>query len=455
MTLTLHSLGGAGTVTGSRHLIEHDGRRIMVDCGLFQGYKPLRERNWKPFPVSPKSIDAIILTHAHLDHSGYLPKLVREGFKGPIFCSSASADLCGILLKDSAFIAEKDAFLANKHKYSKHAPALPLYTIKDAEAALKQLRPIAFHKEIELPGGGHAKLRRAGHILGAATAELHWGGKTIVFSGDIGRYDDPFMLDPEPVAEADYVLVESTYGDRTHPKNDPMEALGSVIEKTARRGGTVVIPAFAVGRAQLIMYYLWKLKQAGRIKIVPIFLDSPMAINATDLLCRHLDDHRLSPDVCKQSCDIATYLREVDDSKRITRDTMPKVVIAASGMLTGGRVLHHLKAFGQDSRNTILFSGYQAGGTRGEKLLNGAESVKMFGQWFPIRAEIASLPALSAHADSDEILKWLSGFKHAPARTFVVHGEPKASDALRMRIGEELGWNSTVVDSTDRYFLEG
>jgi len=317
------------------------------------------------------------------------------------------------------------------------------------------LRPIPFHKEIELPGGGQVKLRRAGHILGAANAELHWGGKTIVFSGDIGRYGDPFMLDPEPVAAADYVLVESTYGDRTHPKNDPMEALGDVIEKTVRRGGTVIIPAFAVGRAQLIMYYLWKLKQAGRIKIVPIFLDSPMAINATDLLCRHLDDHRLSPDVCKQSCDIATYLREVDDSKRITRDTTPKVVIAASGMLTGGRVLHHLKAFGQDSRNTILFSGYQAGGTRGEKLLNGAESVKMFGQWFPIRAEIASLPALSAHADSDEILKWLSGFKHAPARTFVVHGEPKASDALRMRIGEELGWNSTVVDSTDRYFLEG
>lgn len=453
MAISLTSLGAAGTVTGSKHLLEAEGRRILVDCGLFQGLKVLRERNWAPLAIDPKTIDAVVLTHAHLDHSGYLPKLVREGFEGPIYCSSASADLCEILLKDSAHIAEKDAEYANRKGYSKHKPALPLYTMRDAERALKQLRPVAFGAETKLANGATFNLRRAGHILGAAIAEIGWQGRTIVFSGDLGRYDDVFMPDPEPVSEADYVVVESTYGDRTHPKNDPMEALGAVIERTVRRGGTVVIPAFAVGRTQVLLYHLWMLKQAGRIRSVPVFLDSPMAINATELLCRHLDDHRLTPDICEASCGVATYVREVVASKALTANPMPKVIISASGMATGGRVIHHLKSFGPEAKNTILFAGYQAVGTRGARLMAGETETKMFGQWVPIRAEVANLPELSAHADAHEIMRWLSGFKEPPRRTFIVHGEPAASEALRVRIDRELGWDSAAADDARRYDL--
>ncbi|MBX3431448.1 MAG: MBL fold metallo-hydrolase [Hyphomonadaceae bacterium] len=453
MSLTLTSLGAAGTVTGSKHLLEADGRRILVDCGMFQGLKVLRERNWAPLAIPPDSIDAVVLTHAHLDHSGYLPKLVRDGFRGPVYCSSATADLCDILLKDSARIAENDAEYANRRGHTKHKPALPLYTVRDAEAALKQLKPIAFETETSVEGGAKMQLRRAGHILGAATVEFNWQGRGIVFSGDLGRYDDVFMPDPAPVNAADYVVVESTYGDRIHPKNDPMEALGAVVERTVRRGGTVVIPAFAVGRTQVLLYHLWMLKRAGRIQSVPIFLDSPMAINATELLCGHLDDHRFSAETCEQSCAIATYVRDVEDSKAIVSNPMPKIVIAGSGMATGGRVLHHIKAFGPEAKNTILFAGYQAVGTRGARLLAGETEIKMFGQWVPIRAEIANLPELSAHADAGEIIRWLSGFEKPPRRTFIVHGEPDASDALRVRIERELGWDAAVVDDQRRYEL--
>jgi metallo-beta-lactamase family protein len=453
MTLTLTSLGAAGTVTGSKHLLEADGRRILVDCGMFQGLKVLRERNWAPLAVPPESIDAVVLTHAHLDHSGYLPKLVRDGFAGPVYCSSATADLCDILLKDSARIAENDAEYANRRGHTKHKPALPLYNVRDAERALKQLKPIAFETETSVEGGAQMQLRRAGHILGAATVEFNWQGRSIVFSGDLGRYDDVFMPDPAPVNVADYVVVESTYGDRIHPKNDPMEALGAVVERTVRRGGTVVIPAFAVGRTQVLLYHLWMLKRAGRIKSVPIFLDSPMAINATELLCRHLDDHRFSAETCEQSCAIATYVRDVEDSKAIVSNPMPKIVIAGSGMATGGRVLHHIKAFGPEAKNTILFAGYQAVGTRGARLLAGETELKMFGQWVSIRAEIANLPELSAHADAGEIIRWLRGFEKPPRRTFIVHGEPDASDALRVRIERELGWDAAVVDDQRRYEL--
>ncbi|MGE0531852.1 MAG: MBL fold metallo-hydrolase RNA specificity domain-containing protein [Hyphomonadaceae bacterium] len=453
MSLTLTSLGAAGTVTGSKHLLEADGRRILVDCGMFQGLKVLRERNWAPLAIPPDSIDAVVLTHAHLDHSGYLPKLVRDGFRGPVYCSSATADLCDILLKDSARIAENDAEYANRRGHTKHKPALPLYTVRDAEAALKQLKPIAFETETSVEGGAKMQLRRAGHILGAATVEFNWQGRGIVFSGDLGRYDDVFMPDPAPVNAADYVVVESTYGDRIHPKNDPMETLGAVVERTVRRGGTVVIPAFAVGRTQVLLYHLWMLKRAGRIKSVPIFLDSPMAINATELLCGHLDDHRFSAETCEQSCAIATYVRDVEDSKAIVSNPMPKIVIAGSGMATGGRVLHHIKAFGPEAKNTILFAGYQAVGTRGARLLAGETEIKMFGQWIPIRAEIANLPELSAHADAGEIIRWLRGFEKPPRRTFIVHGEPDASDALRVRIERELGWDAAVVDDQRRYEL--
>lgn len=452
MGVSLRSLGGAGTVTGSRHLVETGGARILVDCGLFQGLKVLRERNREPFPVDPASIDAVVLTHAHLDHSGYLPKLVDEGFNGPVYCTAATADLADILLRDSARIGENDAEHAARKGYSRHARPQPLYTTRDVERALRHLRPVAFGGEFEMPGGA-LKFRRAGHILGAATAELTLGDRVIAFSGDLGRYDDVFMHEPEPTPAADYVVVESTYGDRLHPKTDPVEALGAVVERTVRRGGTVVIPAFAVGRAQVLLYHLWTLKKAGRLANVPVFLDSPMAINATQLLHDHFDDHRLPRDVCEAACSAAAYTRNVEDSKAISRNPMPKVVIAGSGMATGGRVLHHIKTFGQDDRHTILFAGYQAVGTRGARLLAGEREIKMLGRWVTIRAEVSNLPELSAHADAEELVRWLSGFAKPPRRIFIVHGEPEASDALRVRIGRTLGWEASVVDPLRRYDL--
>lgn len=453
MKLTLRSLGGAETVTGSKHLIEADGTRVLVDCGLFQGLKHLRERNWAPLAVEPESIDAVVLTHAHLDHSGYLPKLVRDGFGGVAHCTAATADLCEILLKDSAQIAEKDAEYANRKGFSKHTPALPLYTVRDAERALKHLKPTPFNAEFEIARDCGLTFRRAGHILGAATAEIKIGGKTLVFSGDLGRYDDPVMPDPDPVEHADYVIVEATYGDRTHAKIDPMAALGDLIDRTIRRGGTVVIPAFTVGRVQSLLYHLWLLRRAGHLGLTPIFLDSPMAIDTTELLRAHPDDHKLSADAVEGSCAVATFARDVAASKAITASSMPKVVIAGSGMATGGRVLHHIRTFAPDPRNTILFAGYQALGTRGARLLAGETELKMFGEWIPVRAEVANLPQLSAHADADEIMRWLSRFKHAPRRLFIVHGEPAACEALRTRVERQLKWKASVVDPLRAYDL--
>jgi metallo-beta-lactamase family protein len=451
--LTLTSLGGAGTVTGSKHMLESDGRRILVDCGLFQGLKKLREMNWQPLPVTAASIDSVVLTHAHLDHSGYLPKLVKDGFRGRIYSSSATRDVADLILRDSGHIQESDAENANRHGYSKHAPALPLYGVHDAEQAVERFTEVAFHEPTQLPGGAQVILRRAGHILGAATAQVDWNGTKVVFSGDLGRYDDVTMLDPEPVTDADYLLIESTYGDRVHEHRDPTEVLGEIIERTTARGGTVIIPTFAVGRAQSLLYHLWRLKEAGRLPLTPIYLDSPMAINATDLLCVHVEDQRLTPEVCKASCAVATYTRDVEASKAITSNTMPKVILAASGMATGGRVLHHIKAYGPDRRNTILFSGYQAAGTRGRTMMEGAREVKIHGQWIPIHAEVANLPMLSAHADADEILRWLSGFKRPPKKTFIVHGEPHASDALRLRIQDKLGWACVIPEMMERHEL--
>ena len=442
--LTFTSLGGAGTVTGSKHLLEHDGRRILVDCGLFQGLKNLRELNWAKFPVDPASIDAVVLTHAHLDHSGYLPRLVRDGFRGPIVSTHATRDVARLILKDSGHLQEKDAEYANRKGFSKHKPALPLYGLRDAERAMEFFSPVASHTPVDLPGGARLTLRRAGHILGASIVEIGWAGRRIVFSGDLGRYDDPVMVDPEAVAAADCVVVESTYGNRLHERSDPTEMLGQVIERTAARGGSVIIPAFAIGRAQSLLYHVWRLKQAGRIGLIPIYLDSPMAIDATALLHAHGEDHRLPPEVCAAVCAVATYTRDTEASKAIMTNTMPKVIISASGMATGGRVLHHLKALGPDRRNTIIISGFQAAGTRGRALADGARELKIHGRWVPINAEVADLPMLSAHADADEILRWLGGFRRPPKATFIVHGEATASEALRVRIGRDLGWQASV-----------
>ncbi|HEY0628951.1 MAG TPA: MBL fold metallo-hydrolase, partial [Sphingomicrobium sp.] len=447
------SLGGAGTVTGSKHLLEHDGQRILIDCGLFQGQKELRLKNWKPLAVRPASIDAVVLTHAHLDHCGYLPRLVRVGFRGSIYATPATIDVARLILTDSAFLQEKDAEFANRHGFSKHHPALPLYTRADAKAALERFRPVDFHRATRVSGEFELLFRRAGHILGAATAEIRAGGRTILFSGDLGRYGDAIMHDPEPVGRADWLVVESTYGNRKHPAADPAEALGEVVERTVRRGGTVIIPAFAVGRAQSLLYHLWELKQAGRLELVPIYVDSPMATDATALLHQRRADHRLAPDICAEVCASATYVRDVAASKQLSANPMPKVIVSASGMATGGRVLHHIKAFGGDPRNTILFSGFQAAGTRGRAMVDGQRQVKIHGGWIDIRAEVADLEMLSAHADADEIMRWLSAFSGPPEETFIVHGEPAASDALRQRIEAELGWRCSVANMGARHEL--
>jgi metallo-beta-lactamase family protein len=447
--LTLTSLGGAGTVTGSKHLLESGGRRLLIDCGLFQGPRRLRELNWASLSVDPSTIECVILTHAHLDHSGYLPKLVKDGFDGPIYATPATVDVARLILLDSAHLQEKDAEFANRHGFSRHKPALPLYTTEDAERALGQFNPVEFHRPFDLEHGASLYFRRAGHILGAATVEVRLGGETIVFSGDLGRYDDATMVDPEPVQHADYVVVESTYGNRLHAKADPETVLEDVIGRTVKRGGTVVIPSFAVGRAQSLLYHLSMLRKRGLLDLLPVFIDSPMAINATELLCAHLDDHRMSPKVCGEACNIATYVRATEDSKALSASPVPKVIISASGMASGGRVLHHIKAFGRDPRNTILFSGFQAVGTLGRMLVEGSRNVKIHGDWIDIRAEIADLPMLSAHADADEIVRWLGGFESPPKKTFVVHGEPDAALALRDRIEGELGWNSTVPEMNE------
>jgi metallo-beta-lactamase family protein len=452
--LSLTSLGAAGTVTGSKHLLGHDGRLLLVDCGLFQGPRELRERNWQQFPVPASSIEAVVLTHAHLDHCGYLPRLVREGFRGSIYATPATIDVARLILLDSAFLQEKDAELANRYGFSRHKPAFPLYTTKDAEHALERFVPVDFHRSFDLGSGARLLFRRAGHILGAATAEVRLGGRTFLFSGDLGRYGDPTMVDPEPVPAADYLIVESTYGDRIHPKIDPAMALKEVIGRTVRRGGTLVIPAFAVGRTQSLLYELWTLKMRGQLKLVPVFVDSPMATNATELMCAHMDDHRMQPMVCRDACAIATYVRDTDGSKALSANRMPKVIISASGMATGGRVLHHIKAFGTDPRNTILFAGFQAIGTRGRAMVDGEREVKIHGEWINIRAEVADLTMLSAHADSNEIMRWLSGFGSPPRKTFIVHGEASASAALLDRIEADLGWSCAIPKMGQNFALE-
>ncbi|HZQ39165.1 MAG TPA: MBL fold metallo-hydrolase, partial [Rhizomicrobium sp.] len=359
--LELRFLGGAGTVTGSKYLLESDNVRIQIDCGLFQGYKVLRLRNWAAPPVAPPTIAATVLTHAHLDHTGYLPLLVKKGFQGPVFCTRATADLCGILLPDSGHLQEQDADFANRHRFSRHHPALPLYTEEDARHSLERLRPVRFDDPVTLPGGARLTFVRVGHILGAASAILEWQGRRIVFSGDIGRYGDPLMPDPVTPEGADYLVMESTYGDRRHDGADPEETLRAIIAKTVHRGGTVIIPAFAVGRAQSLLYHIARLKQSGKLPaLLPVFLDSPMAIDATDIFVRHPKDHRLSSDQLSLLDGAVSYVQTAQESKDLSANPLPKVIISASGMATGGRVLHHLKHYAPEPKNSVVFAGFQA-----------------------------------------------------------------------------------------------
>lgn len=443
---TLRFLGAAGTVTGSRFLVEAGARRLLVDCGLFQGWKNLRRRNWRPLGVRPATIDAVLLTHAHLDHSGWLPRLVKEGYAGPIHATAATIALSEILLPDSGHLQEKDAELANREGFSRHRPALPLYTADDARRVLSHFVSHAYERPFRPVEGVEARFRRAGHILGAAMVALAAGGRRILFTGDIGRLHDPVMAPPAPPEETDVLVIESTYGDRLHGDDDPQQVLAGHIIETIRLGGTVVVPAFAVGRAQLLLYHLHRLKTDGRIPAdLPIYLDSPMAIDASAIFCRFRAEHRLSASECRAVCAVATYVRDWEASAALDTDPRPKVIISAAGMATGGRVLHHLKRYLPDHRALVLFTGFQAGGTRGRKLLEGAREIRIHGREVPVRARIAALDMLSAHADRRELLTWCRGFPRPPRRTFVVHGEPAAADALRHALEHELGWPEVIV----------
>jgi metallo-beta-lactamase family protein len=448
----LSFLGAAGTVTGSKYLLEVAGRRVLIDCGLFQGYKQLRLQNWAPLPFEPGTLDAVLLTHAHIDHSGYLPLLIKHGYGGRVWCTPGTAALCRLLLPDSGHLQEQDAEYANRKGFSRHHPALPLYDRQDAIDALPALESVGFGEWFEPCAGVRVRFRPAGHILGAASVEIESDGRRLLFSGDLGRSGDPLMCDPQPAPPVDCLVVESTYGDRLHPDTDPAQALADVINRTARRGGMVLIPAFAVGRTQELLFYIHQLKQQQAIADLPVFLDSPMAIDASELLQRFASEHRLSASQSRAVCATATCVREREESIALNARTHPMIIISASGMATGGRVLHHLKARAGNPHNTIVFVGYQAGGTRGAAVLGGAREIKIHGRYVPVAAEVASIQNLSAHADWQGILAWL-GQIPAPQRIFVTHGEPAAADALRLRLHERLGWQAQVPIHGERVRL--
>ena len=442
-------LGAAGCVTGSKYLVEAGRKRLLVDCGLFQGNKELRLRNWERLPEDPATIDWVVLTHAHLDHTGYLPRLVRDGFRGPIFANAATQELCSILLPDSARLQEEDAAHAVEKGYSKHKPPLPLYTQEEVKPVLERFREIARNGAFTISPQFSVRARDAGHILGSTSLELTVteNGKSIVvlFSGDLGRYGQPILNDPAPPPRADYLLCESTYGDRDHPADSPFDALAGVINRVAKRGGVIVMPAFAVGRTQTLMYVLRQLEDVQRIPSLPVYIDSPMAISVTNLYMRHHEDHDLEftreeSDGDPLNARKAHLVRSAEESKNINSVNTPCIILSASGMATGGRVLHHLARRLPDSRNAVLLAGFQAEGTRGRALLEGAKMLKIHGEFVPVQAEIVELNQFSAHAGRGEILRWLAGIPAPPRQTFLVHGEPAAARGLEAAIASKPGW---------------
>ena len=453
MPITLQFLGANATVTGSRTLVEAGGARLLVDCGLFQGYKTLRLRNWAPCPIDPSMLDAVLLTHAHLDHSGYLPRLVRLGFRGRIWCTPGTAALCRVLLPDSAHLLEEEAEYANRRGSSRHHPAEPLYDARDVARALQQFHEVEPHVAFAPVDGVQCVFRRQGHILGAASVSIAHDGTRIVFSGDIGRPQDAVMRPPEPPDAADWIIVESTYGNRRHPGVDVEAELAAALGPVLARGGVAVVPAFAVGRAQALLHAVARLQADGRLPDAPVYLNSPMASSVTALYRRFPEEHRLDAaalDRLERNTHIVT---SVDESKALNRRKGPMVIVSASGMATGGRVLHHLAAFAPDPRNAIVLSGYQAGGTRGAALAAGVRTLRIFGEDVPVNAQVLQIEAASGHADADEVLAWLRSAPHPPRGVFVVHGEPDAADALRVRIERELGWAAHVPDYLERIVL--
>ena len=444
--MQLRFLGGTGTVTGSKYLVEHEGRQLLVDCGLFQGLKQLRLRNWAPLPVNAASIDAVVLTHAHIDHSGFVPRLLELGFRGKVFATPATAELCGLLLPDSGHLQEEEARYANRHGFSKHAPALPLYTEESARRALKRFEVRDFGQPFEPLPGFELRFAHAGHILGAASLHLRCGAHSILFSGDLGRSDDIVMRPPAAPEGADCVLVESTYGNRSHAAEDTLGRLADVVQRTAARGGIVLVPAFAVGRAQTLLHVIQQLKAARRIPDLPVFLNSPMAADVTAIFQRHAGEHRLSADEARAVTAGVKIVNSEDESRALNSLRYPSIIVSASGMATGGRVVHHLKAYAPDARNAIVFAGYQAAGTRGSSIVGGAKEVKIHGGWVPVNAEVARLDGLSAHADREDLLAWVAALPRAPRHVWVTHGEPEAADALRQAIEERHRWPCSVPE---------
>ena len=450
MRPTLQFLGAAGTVTGSMHLVTSGERRLLLDCGLFQGLKQLRLRNWDPRVADPRGIEAVVLSHAHIDHSGYLPLLARQGFRGPIYCTSGTADLLEIVLPDAAHLQEEEAERANRKGYSQHKPALPLYSLEDAHAALALVERCGYDRAFAVTEGMTALLRHAGHIIGSATVELQFEGVQLVFSGDLGRYDRPILRDPETVPAADVLLLESTYGDRPHPVGAE-DALSRIVRDAAASGGTILVPAFAVDRTQELLWILHRLEGAGRVPVLPVYIDSPMAIEVTDVYRRHPEDYDAEMARALASGDRPLapgnlhIARTEQESRAINQVRGPAIIISSSGMATGGRILHHLTQRLPDPLTTVLLVGFQAAGTRGRALEEGARELRMFGQMIPVRARIERIDALSAHADAAETLRWLAGFERPPGVTYLVHGEPAAAAALADAICARYGWKVEIA----------
>ena len=447
MGVNITFLGGAGTVTGSKYLVQHGNHSLLLDCGLFQGFKQLRLRNWTPLPVAPDHLDAVVLTHAHLDHSGYLPLLVKEGFAGTVHASPGTQALCKILLPDSGHIQEEDADFANRHGFSKHAPALPLYTRQDALDCLRHIKAVPWGRSFQPIPQWQVTLQPAGHILGASSVLLEVAGRRILFSGDLGRSDDSIMNPPAPPPAADTVLIESTYGDREHPAENLLAELGPALQRLAKRGGIAVVPVFAVGRAQALLHAIAQLKAQGVVpQGLPVFLDSPMAVHTTHLFENLRDEHRLSNHDVHALTHGATMVNSTDESRALASRHGPMVILSASGMATGGRVLHHLEHHVGNHRNMVVLTGFQAPGTRGAALAAGSKTLRLHGRDVEVNAEVVQLHSASAHADATQLLDWLRAMPAAPDQVYVVHGDPQASDALRARIVRELHWRALVPE---------
>lgn len=456
MMAKLTFLGAAGTVTGSKYLVEGAGKKLLVDCGLFQGPPELSDRNYNPLPADPKAFDYCALTHAHLDHCGWLPCLVRDGYRGAIYANPATIELVTISLKDSAHLQEEDAEKARRKKYSRHAQPRALYTAEDVDPVLQRLKPMARSGGFDISPEFHLELFDAGHILGSCSFALtiSENGKktTVVFSGDVGRYDEPILKDPVTPPRADYLLCESTYGDRDHPQGDAASLIADVVNRVAKRGGSIVIPAFAIGRTQTFMYYLRELEDQQRIPRLPVYVDSPMAVSATGLYVRHTEDHdldfsHLENDGRHDPLNVHEFhlTRTVEESKAINNVKTPCIIISASGMISGGRVLHHLAQRLPDARNAVILAGFQAEGTRGRALQEGAKMLRLFGEEVPVAAEIIEMGQFSAHAGKSELLRWLAGLQSPPKQTWLTHGEPAAALALQSAIKQQLHWNVAVA----------